>query len=144
MSAWPGLLGSVPPFPTVLFVCAHSAAPAQIAAALLAYHSGGRVPVRAAVPTTPGALPPAPVLDELGLDLTAHPAEPLVRAMAHPADFAVTLHADDTCIINPAGTHLAWQTADLTAATTDQARRIRDDIDINVQLLPAKLLLDSL
>ncbi|GAA2436864.1 hypothetical protein GCM10010191_59630 [Actinomadura vinacea] len=45
------------------------------------------------------------MLDELGLDLAAHPTEPLVRAMAHPPDLAVTLHADDTCLIDPAGTH---------------------------------------
>ena len=79
----------------------------------------------------------------LGLDLFDHPAEPLTRSYAKPPDLAVTMDAGDTCIIDPTGAHLAWQTDDLTGTTVDQARRIRDEIDLDVQLLMTRILLDS-
>jgi protein-tyrosine-phosphatase len=130
------------PVPEVLFVCVHNAGRSQMAAALLDQHAQGRVRVRSAGTAPASEINPAvvEVLAELGLDVTKEFPKPLTDDAARSADIVITMGCGDTCPYYPGKTYLDWQLDDPAGQPTDLVRRIRDDIDANVQALLEQLL----
>ena len=124
----------------VLFVCVHNAGRSQMAAGLLTLRSGGRIDVRSAG-SEPGDVVNPLVVDamaELGVDLTQAFPKRLTDEAVRAADLVVTMGCGDACPIYPGKRYEDWQIDDpAEAASLDEVRRIRDDIDERVQRLLA-------
>jgi arsenate reductase (thioredoxin) len=132
--------------PEVLFVCVHNAGRSQMAAALLAHHSGGRVVVRSAGSKPADDLNPAVVeaMSEAGIDLRAGGARPkkLEDAAVRASDVVITMGCGDTCPIYPGKRYEDWELDDPAGQGVEAVRPIRDEIDRRVRALVDDLLAD--
>jgi arsenate reductase len=130
--------------PEVLFVCVHNAGRSQMAAALLAHHSGDRIVVRSAGSAPADDINPAVVeaMAELGIDLRAAGAHPkkLDDAAVEASDVVITMGCGDACPIYPGKRYEDWVLQDPAGHGVDAVRPIRDEIDRRVQELIADLL----
>jgi arsenate reductase len=129
--------------PEVLFVCVHNAGRSQMAAALLAHHSGDRIVVRSAGSAPADDINPAVVeaMAELGIDLRAAGAHPkkLDDAAVEASDVVITMGCGDACPIYPGKRYEDWVLQDPAGQGVDAVRPIRDEIDRRVQELIASL-----
>jgi arsenate reductase (thioredoxin) len=132
--------------PEVLFVCVHNAGRSQMAAALLAHHSEGRVVVRSAGSKPADDLNPAVVeaMSEAGIDLRAGGARPkkLEDAAVRASDVVITMGCGDTCPIYPGKRYEDWELDDPAGQGVEAVRPIRDEIDRRVRALVDDLLAD--
>ena len=85
--------------PEVLFVCVHNAGRSQMAAALTAALSDGRVHVRSAGSAPAANINPAViyVMNEVGLDLAIEYPKPLTDEVVRAADVVITMGCGDAC-----------------------------------------------
>lgn len=128
--------------PEVLFVCVQNAGRSQIAAGLVTLRSEGAVSVRSAGSDPAEVVNPdvAAVMGELGVDLAEAFPKPLTDEVVRAADVVVTMGCGDACPIYPGKRYEDWEVADpAEAASLDEVRRIRDDIDQRVQRLLGEL-----
>ena len=126
----------------VLFVCVHNAGRSQMAAGLLALHSGGRVGVRSAGSEPAEIVNPevVAVMTELGVDLANAFPKALTDDAVRAADVVITMGCGDACPIYPGKRYEDWQVDDpAEASSLDEVRRIRDDIDVRVRRLLEEL-----
>lgn len=126
--------------PGVLFVCVHNAGRSQMAAGLLTLRSAGRIDVRSAGSEPSDAVNRLVVdaMAEIGVDLTQALPKRLTDEAVRAADVVVTMGCGDACPIYPGKRYEDWQVDDpAQAASLDEVRRIRDDIDERVQRLLA-------
>jgi arsenate reductase len=123
--------------PEVLFVCVHNAGRSQMAAALLNWRAEGRVHVRSAGSDPTDEINPAVVvaMEELGLDLSQEFPKPLTDEFVRAADVVITMGCGDACPISPGKRYLDWTLDDPAGQSLEEVRRIRNDIDLRVQLL---------
>lgn len=119
------------PRPIVLFVCTHNAGRSQMAAALTAARSNGRVEVRSAGTDPAERINPAVVaaMQELGLDLSQEFPKPLTDGTVEAAAIVVTMGCGDACPVYPGKRYLDWQLDDPAGQPLEAVRRIRDQID---------------
>ena len=128
--------------PDVLFIGLGDTGRGQMAAALLTLRSEGRVVAHSAGSTFGVDVDPAvvAVMAELGVDLSEAYAKPLSEEVLAAADVVVTMGRSVGSVRIPAGTrHEDWRIGDPTGADVDEARRVRDQIDVRVQELLAEL-----
>lgn len=127
--------------PSVLFVCVQNAGRSQMAAAIAAERSGGRVLVRSAGSMPAASLNPAVVssMAEIGLDLTEEFPKPLTDDVVRAADVVVTMGCGDACPIYPGKHYEDWQLDDPEHASSDAVRRVRDEITAHVDRLLEQL-----
>ncbi|WP_413319070.1 arsenate reductase ArsC [Agrococcus sp. 1P02AA] len=127
--------------PSVLFVCVQNAGRSQMAAAIAAERSGGRLVVRSAGSMPATSLNPAVVsaMGEIGLDLTVEFPKPLTDDVVRAADVVVTMGCGDACPIYPGKHYEDWQLDDPEHATPDDVRRIRDEITDHVDRMLRQL-----
>ena len=127
--------------PEVLFVCVHNAGRSQMAAALTASLSGGRVAVRSAGSEPASAVNPrvVQVMAELGLDLSGEFPKPLTEGAVRAADVVITMGCGDACPFYPGKRYLDWQLDDPAKLDIDGVRRVRDEIAALVRGLLAEL-----
>jgi protein-tyrosine-phosphatase len=116
--------------PVVLFVCVHNAGRSQMAAALTALLSRGRVDVRSAGSTPAEKVHPAvvEVMSEVGVDLSRATPKALQDAVVHAADVVITMGCGDACPVYPGKRYLDWDIADPAGKSVDEVRAIRDEI----------------
>ncbi|MFN2496249.1 MAG: arsenate reductase ArsC [Pseudonocardiaceae bacterium] len=128
--------------PEVLFVCMHNAGRSQMAAALLAHHSQGRVVVRSAGSTPADEINPVveEALHEIGVPLADAYPKPLTDEIVQASDVVITMGCGDACPIYPGKRYLDWELDDPAGKPVDQIRPIRDGIDHHVQALLAELI----
>lgn len=128
--------------PEVLFVCVHNAGRSQMAAALLAKRSGGRVHVRSAGSDPADEINPAVVeaMDEIGVDLREEFPKPLTDEAVRAADVVITMGCGDACPVYPGKRYEDWQLDDPAGRPLEAVREIRDRIDALVQGLLGELL----
>ena len=128
--------------PSVLFVCVHNAGRSQMAAALVALRSHGRIEVRSAGSAPAERINPAvvEVMAEIGVDLSARTPAILTADAVRAADVVVTMGCGDACPVFPGKRYEDWQVDDPAGQGTDAVRVIRDAIDSRVQVLVADLL----
>jgi arsenate reductase (thioredoxin) len=128
--------------PEVLFVCVHNAGRSQMAAALTALRSGGRVDVRSAGSDPADRLDPAVVeaMAELGVDLTAERPKALSDDAVRAADVVITMGCGDACPVYPGKRYEDWELEDPAGKDLDTVRAIRDEIDAHVRRLVDGLL----
>ena len=128
--------------PEVLFVCIHNAGRSQIAAGLLTLRSGGHVEVRSAGSDPADQVNPLAVeaMAELGVDLSGALPRRLTDDAVRAADVVITMGCGDACPIYPGKRYEDWQVEDPSlAASLEEVREIRDDIDARVQRLLSDL-----
>jgi len=128
--------------PEVLFVCVQNAGRSQIAAGLVTLRSGGLVGVRSAGSDPAESVNPlvSKVMAEVGVDLEDAFPKPLTDEVVRAADVVVTMGCGDACPIYPGKRYEDWVVGDpAEAASLDEVRRIRDDVDGRVRQLLAEL-----
>jgi protein-tyrosine-phosphatase len=127
--------------PEVLFVCVHNAGRSQMAAALLERHAGGRVRVRSAGSEPAGSLNPRVVLamSEMGIDISRELPKPLSDEFVQAADVVITMGCGDACPIYPGKRYEDWDVQDPAGQDLETVRRIRDEIDLRVEMLIEEL-----
>lgn len=128
--------------PEVLFVCVHNAGRSQMAAALLAHYSLGRIAVRSAGSDPAGAVNPAAAaaLAEWGLDIRSEVPSKLSTADVEASDVVITMGCGDSCPVFPGKRYLDWKLDDPAGQGLDAVRPIRDEIDRRVRGLVGELL----
>jgi arsenate reductase (thioredoxin) len=126
----------------VLFVCVHNAGRSQMAAGLVKLRSGGRVHVRSAGSDPGEQINPAVVeaMREIGVDLGEEFPKPLTDEVVRAADVVITMGCGDACPIYPGKRYEDWTLDDPACQDLETVRRIRDEIDVRVQELVARLL----
>src|SRR4051812_13242560 len=126
--------------PEVLFVCVHNAGRSQMAAALTAALSGGRVLVRSAGSDPADRVNPAVIeaMAELGLDLSREFPKPLTDAAVEAAGVVVTMGCGDACPVYPGKRYLDWELPDPAGQPLAAVRVIRDEIASRVRALLAE------
>ena len=127
--------------PEVLFVCTHNAARSQLAAALLAHHSHGRVHVHSAGTAPAPEVNPTvvQVLREVGVEVGDEFPKPVTDDIVAAADIVVTMGCGDACPVQPGKRYLDWALDDPEGRSLARVRAIRDDIDARVRGLLAEL-----
>ncbi|ORI25612.1 arsenate reductase ArsC [Rhodococcus sp. 1168] len=127
--------------PEVLFICVHNAGRSQMAAALLTHRGAGRVHVRSAGSAPTHEINPVVVdaMAELGLDLGDAYPKPLTDDVVAAADVVVSMGCGDACAIYPGKRYLDWELDDPDGKSTEEVRRIRDDLDARVGTLLTEL-----
>ena len=122
----------------ILIVCTGNSARSQMAEGLLRHEGGARFDVFSAG-TRPTAVRPeaVAVMEEIGLDISAHRSKSVDEFLGQPLDFVITVcnSAKETCPVFPGGAaRLHWPFDDPAAVEgADSARkaafrRIRDQI----------------
>ena len=132
----------MPSRPEILFVCVHNAGRSQMAAGLVTLRSGGTIGVRSAGSEPGDRVNPlaGEAMAELGVDLSTAFPKRLADEDVRAADVVITMGCGDACPIYPGKRYEDWQVADpAEAASLDEVRAIRDDIDERVQRLLADL-----
>jgi arsenate reductase (thioredoxin) len=127
--------------PEVLFVCVHNAGRSQMAAALTAALSDGRVHVRSAGSAPANEINPAvtEVMAEIGLDITTEYPKPLTDEVVRAADVVVTMGCGDACPLYPGKEYHDWEIDDPEGASIPKVRQIRDAIQSRVEEMLLKL-----
>lgn len=127
--------------PEILFVCEQNAGRSQMAAALTARLSGGRVHVRSAGSMPAHELNPAVVaaMAELGVDLGQEFPKPLTDDVVQAADVVVTMGCGDACPVYPGKRYQDWELDDPAVLPLEEVRRVRDEIGDRVRELLASL-----
>jgi arsenate reductase (thioredoxin) len=127
--------------PEVLFVCVHNAGRSQMAAALLAHHSGGRVLVRSAGSEPASSLNPRVVeaMHEVGIDISRELPKQLADEHVRAADVVITMGCGDACPIYPGKRYEDWDLEDPAGKDLETVRHIRDEIDGRVRTLIEEL-----
>ncbi|MDP9296476.1 MAG: arsenate reductase ArsC [Actinomycetota bacterium] len=130
--------------PQVLFVCVHNAGRSQMAAALLARLSDGRVDVRSAGSAPAEEIHPVAVeaMEEIGIDLSAERPKPLRDDVVQSSDVVVTMGCGDACPIYPGKRYEDWTLDDPSDRSLEEIRRIRDEIESRVRDLVRDLVPD--
>ena len=126
----------------LLFVCVHNAGRSQMAAALVALRSEGRIDVRSAGSSPAEELDPAvvEVMGELGIDLSRERPKPLTDDAVRASDVVVTMGCGDACPFYPGTRYEDWELDDPAGQGIDAVRPIRDEIRARVEALMADLL----
>ncbi len=117
--------------PLVLFVCVHNAGRSQMAAALLARRSNGKVDVRSAGSAPADEINPVAVeaMREVGVDMSAATPRLLTDADAKEADVVITMGCGDACPVYPGKRYISWDVEDPSGKDIIAVRHIRDHID---------------
>jgi len=126
----------------VVFVSLSGGGRGQIAAALTAMLSGGRVSVHSAGTAVRAQIDPrvGTVIEELGLDPTQEFARPVTDEVLRGADVIVTMgHSVGVIDIPPNVKHEDWRIGDPIEAPIDEVRRVRGDIEYRVRELLSDL-----
>jgi arsenate reductase len=128
--------------PQVLFVCVHNAGRSQMAAALVALRSDGKIDVRSAGSSPADELNPSviAVMAELGVDLSREVPKALTDDVVGASDVVVTMGCGDACPIFPGKRYEDWELDDPAGKEIETVRRIRDEIDARVAALVTDLL----
>jgi len=123
----------------VLFVCTHNAGRSQMAQAFferyapedLRAESAGSAPAESVWPDVVEAM------REVGIDLSSRKPQKIDLEMQLHADWAITMHCEDTCPYVP-GVVEDWDVEDPAGKPLEVVRRIRDDIEARVKRLLAE------
>ena len=126
----------------VLFVCVHNAGRSQMAAALTAHHSEGRIDVRSAgtAPTDNVNAIVMEAMAELGIDLSQERPKLLQDEAVEASDVVITMGCGDACPVYPGVTYEDWELDDPAGQDLEAVRVIRDEIEERVTGLVARLL----
>jgi arsenate reductase len=123
----------------VLFVCTHNAGRSQMAQAFFELHAPDDLRAESAGSDPADAIWPDVVeaMREVGIDLARRTPKKIDLEMQLHADWAITMHCEDTCPYVP-GVVEDWDVEDPAGKPLETVRKIRDDIEQRVKLLIAE------
>ena len=125
----------------MLFVCVGNAGRSVMAEYLLRDIAGDRYQMRSAG-SHPGTAPHPQVLavlDELGIDASAHAPRKLDGELLEWADIAVSTCSEEVCPVTPGVRRIGWEFPDPKDLPLEQVREIRDQIGQHVEGLVGEL-----
>ena len=125
----------------VLFVCVQNAGRSQMAHALFERAVGARHEARSAG-TNPAARVHPEVVDameELDIDVSTRTPHGLDEDDVRWTDVVVTMGCGDACPVLPGKRYIEWTLEDPAGRPPDEVRRIRDDIERQVDALVREL-----
>ena len=127
--------------PSVLFLCVHNAGRSQMAAGWMRHLAGDAVDVFSGGSEPADQVNPAAVavMAERGIDITDAIPQPWADEIVRAADVIVTMGCGDACPFYPGRRYVDWEVEDPSGKTVDEARPIRDDIELRVRALLAEL-----
>jgi arsenate reductase len=115
---------------SVLFVCVANSCRSQMAEAVAKSLSGKRWDIWSAGSHPSGHVHPLAIqlMEEVGLDLSAHRSKGLDELPKRTWDYVVTMGCGDDCPRVSAGHRIDWAIPDPIGLPLDQSRRIREQI----------------
>ncbi|MDJ1370837.1 arsenate reductase ArsC [Gulosibacter molinativorax] len=127
--------------PEILYVCVQNSGRSQMAAALTKHIAGDRVHVRSAGSQPAASLLPNVVeaLAEIGIPMDEAFPKPLTDDVVRAADAVVTMGCGDACPLYPGKRYLDWDLADPAGLDLDGTRKVRDEIQRQIEHLLAEL-----
>ena len=128
----------------VLFVCTHNSARSQMAEGFLRFHGRATFEAYSAGTEATAVRPEAvKVMDELGIDISAHESKTYERYLGERFDWVITVcdRARQTCPVFPGAENTAhWGFDDPAEAKGTEGerlevfRRVRDEINARVKI----------
>jgi protein-tyrosine-phosphatase len=130
-------MSTVPPVPSVLFVCVHNAGRSQMAAAYLAHLAPGRIEVRSAGSAPADTVNQAVVaaMLEEGIDISAETPKILTTEAVQDSDVVITMGCGDACPYFPGKRYEDWVLEDPAGQGVESVRPIRDEIRRRIEEL---------
>ena len=125
---------------TVLFACVHNAGRSQMAAALFNQMADPSRARAISAGTNPGPHVHPEVLDamrEIGVDLSTRRPQKLTDALAHEAQWLITMGCGDECPVVPGAHRDDWPLPDPKGQPIARVREIREEIAQRVAVLIA-------
>ena len=125
---------------TVLFACVHNAGRSQMAAALFNQMADPSRARAISAGTNPGPHVHPAVLDamrEIGVDLSTRRPQKLTDALAHEAQWLITMGCGDECPVVPGAHRDDWPLPDPKGQPIARVREIREEIAQRVAVLIA-------
>jgi arsenate reductase (thioredoxin) len=127
--------------PAVLFLCVHNAGRSQMALGWLRHLGGDRVTGLSggSEPKTEVNKVAVAAMAEAGVDISGESPKPWTYDMLDAVDVVVTMGCGDACPVLPGKRYEDWEVADPADRSLDEVRPIRDDIEMRVSDLLARL-----
>ena len=122
----------------IIFACVHNAGRSQMAAAFFNLLADPMKARAISAGTQPGErVHPEVVtaMKEVGIDLTDARPQRLTAALAKDASMLVTMGCGDECPVVPGAERDDWPLPDPKGRTTEEVRKIRDDVRFRVEAL---------
>ncbi|TMA30284.1 MAG: arsenate reductase ArsC [Deltaproteobacteria bacterium] len=122
----------------IIFACVHNAGRSQMAAAFFNLLADPMKARAISAGTQPGErVHPEVVtaMKEVGIDLTDARPQRLTAALAKDASMLVTMGCGDECPVVPGAERDDWPLPDPKGRTTEEVRKIRDDVRLRVEAL---------
>jgi len=122
----------------IIFACVHNAGRSQMAAAFFNLLADPMKARAISAGTQPGErVHPEVVtaMKEVGIDLTDARPQRLTAALAKDASMLVTMGCGDECPVVPGAERTDWPLPDPKGRTTEEVRKIRDDVRFRVEAL---------
>jgi arsenate reductase len=125
----------------VLFVCLHNAGRSQMSQALFERSAGGRHEARSAgtEPAERVHSNVVTVMQEEGIDVSAHVPQKLTDDLGRWADIVITMGCGDSCPVIPGKRYIDWDLRDPNNLPIDEVRKIKDDLEGRVVELVKEL-----
>lgn len=125
----------------VIFACVHNAGRSQIAEAFFNKYadtskasaiSAGTKPEKQVHPVV------SEVMNEIGFNLNQNVPKKLTTHLLNNSQFLITMGCEEDCPYKPTLKIIDWKFEDPKNMTSDQARRLRDHIEIQVKTFLAQ------
>ena len=123
--------------PSVLFVCVANSFRSQMAEAIAKSLRPSGWDIWSAGASPSGAVHPLAkqLMQEIGLDLSAHRSKGVDAVPRQRWDYVVTMGCGDRCPTVAAAKRIDWQIPDPAAVPMQQARQIRDALAAKIRAL---------
>lgn len=123
--------------PSVIFVCVHNAGRSQMSAGWARHLGGDRLLVFSGGSAPGEAVNPRAVtaMAEVGIDIAGAIPLSFTDEIVQASDVVVTMGCGDACPYFPNKRYLDWELADPHAASLDEVREVRDEIERRVRRL---------
>jgi len=122
----------------IIFACVHNAGRSQMAAAFFNLLADPMKARAISAGTQPGERVHPEVVTAMkavGIDLTDARPQRLTAALAKDASMLVTMGCGDECPVVPGAERDDWPLPDPKGRTTEEVRKIRDDVRLRVEAL---------
>lgn len=126
---------------TVIFACVHNAGRSQIAAAFFNKYADNSNVVAISAGTKPEKqIHPIviEIMNEVGFDLSQNVPKKLAVNLLNTSQYLITMGCEEDCPYKPTLKILEWKFDDPKNMNIDQARRLRDHIEIQVKTFLAQ------
>jgi protein-tyrosine-phosphatase len=123
--------------PSVIFVCVHNAGRSQMSAGWARHLGGDRLLVFSGGSAPGEAVNPRAVtaMAEVGIDISGAIPLSFTDEIVQASDVVVTMGCGDACPYFPNKRYLDWELSDPHAASLDEVREVRDEIERRVRQL---------